>query len=64
MVNFTKRELEVIKLVIGGNNNREMAQKLSISELTVSTHLKHIFEKVGCKNRVQLAVWVINNKII
>jgi DNA-binding NarL/FixJ family response regulator len=48
---ISPRELEVIKLIAGGANNREAAAKLFVSEATVKTHLMHIFEKLGVRDR-------------
>ncbi len=52
---LTKRELDVIQCVIEGLTNREIAEKLIISEFTVETHLKNILTKTGFRNRTQLA---------
>jgi DNA-binding NarL/FixJ family response regulator len=48
---ISPRELEVIKLIAGGANNREAAAKLFVSEATIKTHLMHIFEKLGVRDR-------------
>jgi DNA-binding NarL/FixJ family response regulator len=48
---ISPRELEVIKLIAGGANNREAAAKLFVSEATIKTHLIHIFEKLGVRDR-------------
>ena len=48
---ISARELEVIKLIAGGANNREAATKLFVSEATVKTHLLHVFEKLGVRDR-------------
>jgi DNA-binding CsgD family transcriptional regulator len=52
---LTKRELDVIQCVTEGLTNREIAEKLFISEFTVETHLKNILTKTGFRNRTQLA---------
>ncbi|MEW5873027.1 MAG: response regulator transcription factor [Chloroflexota bacterium] len=49
--NLSPRELEVLVLVAEGFHNREIAQRLSISNATVKTHLLHIFGKLGVKTR-------------
>lgn len=64
MVKFTEREMDVIKLTVKGYNVGEMADMLFITRATVKKHLEHIFAKTNCKNRVQLAVWVLINKVI
>lgn len=48
---LTGREVEVLKMIAGGAGNREAAAKLFISQATVKTHLLHIYEKLGVKDR-------------
>jgi DNA-binding NarL/FixJ family response regulator len=48
---LTAREIEVLKLVVGGRRNREIGTELYISEETVKVHLKHIMEKLGARDR-------------
>ena len=48
---LSKRELEVLRLVAGGATNREAARTLFISETTVKTHLLHLFDKLGVRDR-------------
>ncbi len=50
---LTKRELEILVLVAAGYKDQEIAEKVFVSLHTVKTHLKHIFEKLKAKNRVQ-----------
>ncbi len=50
---LTDREIEVLKEVAGGNRNREIAERLFISEETVKVHIKHIMEKLGASDRTQ-----------
>lgn len=52
------RELEIVELVIQGMGNREIAERLFISENTVKNHLSRIFQKLGVKDRVELALLV------
>lgn len=51
-------ELKVIELIASGYKNREIANKLSISEKTVKAHLTSIFKKLGLQNRYQLQLTV------
>jgi DNA-binding CsgD family transcriptional regulator/PAS domain-containing protein len=53
---LTSREAEIASLVSQGFTNREIAKSLSISQLTVETHMKNIFEKVRVRNRVGLSI--------
>jgi DNA-binding NarL/FixJ family response regulator len=48
---LSKRELEVLRLVAAGTTNREAARTLFISETTVKTHLLHLFDKLGVRDR-------------
>ncbi|GLZ07276.1 DNA-binding response regulator [Actinomadura sp. NBRC 104412] len=48
---LSARELEVLRLVARGTGNREIAAELFISQATVKTHLSHIYEKLGVKDR-------------
>jgi DNA-binding NarL/FixJ family response regulator len=53
---LTTREREVAELVAGGHRYREVARRLSISEHTLKNHLRHIFDKLEIRSRVQLAL--------
>jgi DNA-binding NarL/FixJ family response regulator len=48
---LSKRELEVLRLVASGANNRTIARQLFISEATVKTHLLHLYAKLGVRDR-------------
>jgi DNA-binding NarL/FixJ family response regulator len=48
---LSERELDVLRLIAGGASNREAASQLFISESTVKTHLLHIYEKLGVRDR-------------
>lgn len=50
---LTEREIEVLREVAEGNRNREIAERLFISEETVKVHIKHIMEKLGASDRTQ-----------
>jgi len=54
------RELEVIDLVIGGSTNAEVAIGLGLSERTVESHLRRLFDRYGLLSRVELAVLAID----
>jgi DNA-binding CsgD family transcriptional regulator len=61
MVDLTNREIDVIKLVVDGNTNSEIAEKLCISIHTVKSILENIYLKTDLHNRVQVAVWAFKN---
>jgi DNA-binding NarL/FixJ family response regulator len=59
---LTDRETEVLKLVVKGKTNREIAYELEISEKTVEKHLNNVFEKLNVRSRVEAAVFAVENK--
>ena len=61
---LTKRELEVLKLLAVGMYNKEIAEKLNISERTVKNHVSNIFKKLEVTDRTQAAVFAIRNNLI
>jgi len=61
---LTAREVEVLSHVAGGNRNRDIADKLFISEETVKVHLKRIMDKLGAKDRTQAIVIGVRRGII
>ena len=61
---LTEREVEVLQQVAGGNKNRDIANKLFISEETVKVHIKHIMEKLGAADRTQAVAIGIRRGII
>ena len=50
---ITRRELEILELIGQGMSNREIADKLCVSENTVKTHSSRVFDKLGAKRRTQ-----------
>ena len=54
---LTAREREVVDLIVRGCSNREIAEKLVLSEGTVEVHVKRILSKLGFRSRSQVAVW-------
>ena len=52
-VKLTKREVEVLTLVIEGQSSKEVAEKLYVSKRTVDFHLANIYDKLNVTNRVQ-----------
>jgi DNA-binding NarL/FixJ family response regulator len=60
-IDLTKREKEVLKLIALGKTNDEIADKLSISALTVKTHVSNIYRKINVPNRIQAIFWTTKN---
>lgn len=63
-VEFTARELEVLRELVSGSTYKEIAEDLSISENTLKTHIKSLLRKSGYKSTLQLAVDVVDKKLI
>jgi len=61
---LTEREVEVLREVADGNRNREIAERLFISEETVKVHIKHIMEKLGAADRTQAVAIGVRRGII
>lgn len=59
---LTKREDDVVNLVVDGLSNREVAQKLGLTEHTVSNYLFRIYEKLGISTRVELVLYALRQK--
>lgn len=57
---LSQREREIVGLVAQGYKNKEMAEKMFISEQTVKNHLHNIFDKLGVSDRLELALYAIH----
>lgn len=61
---LTPREVEVLRHVAGGNRNKDIANRLFISEETVKVHVKHVMEKLGASDRTQAIAIAVRRGII
>lgn len=61
---LTRREMEVLKLLSVGLYNKEIGEKLNISERTVKNHISSIFKKIDVADRTQAAVFSIRNSLV
>jgi len=61
---LTEREVQVLGQIAGGNRNRDIADRLFITEETVKVHIKHIMEKLGASDRTQAVAIGIRRGII
>ncbi len=61
---LTKRETDVLRLLAQGQSNKEIAQRLSLVEETVKTHVRHILSKLGVQSRTQAALYAIRIGLI
>ena len=61
---LSQREMEVLKTLVLGLKNKEIADKLFISEPTVKTHINRIFKKLGVKSRTQAVLVALDEKLL
>ncbi len=61
---LTGREMDVLRLVAEGMSNREIAEKLVISEKTVKTHISSLLSKLGLEDRTRLAIYAIKKGLV
>jgi len=61
---LTQREREILCLVVDGASNKEIAQRLHITEGTVKNHLHHILEKLHLENRVQITAFALRKGLV
>src|ERR671922_114971 len=61
---LTDREMEVLKLVAKGHNNRDIAKELYISENTVKNHIRNILEKLHLHSRMEAVVYAVREKLL
>jgi len=63
-IKLTQREIEIVQLSLEGLSNKEIADKLFISERTVVGHKSNLLSKTGCKSTIHLLAYVIKNKLV
>jgi DNA-binding NarL/FixJ family response regulator len=61
---LTRREIEILRAVVAGCTNKEIAERSAITENTVKSHLTHIFNKSGASNRVELALFATHHRLL
>lgn len=59
LADLTRRELEILHLVLAGKTNKAVAVQLCISEKTVEFHLDNIYRKIGVQTRMMAGVWAL-----
>ena len=60
---LTPTELVVVKLVVKGMTNREIAEHLNVAQRTVETHVHNMLAKIDLNNRTELACWAIKSNL-
>lgn len=61
---LSSREIEVLELIVQGLSNKEIADRLYISESTVKGHLRNILDKLHLQNRIQAAVYAVRQGLV
>jgi HD-GYP domain-containing protein (c-di-GMP phosphodiesterase class II) len=61
---LSEREIEVLQLVARGLSNRQMAQRLSLSEKTVGNHIQHIYDKLGVSTRAAATLFAMQHNLL
>jgi len=61
---LSEREMEVLKLLVEGLSNKQIARRLSICPSTVKTHIRHIMDKLGAVDRTNAAVKAVRQSLI
>lgn len=61
---LTRREMDIVSLVVQGCPNKEIAKQLGIAEDTVKRHLTNIFDKVGTSTRLELALFAVDRHLV
>ncbi len=59
LTSLTPREREIDVLVADGRSNRQIAERLFVSERTVETHVSHVLAKLGASTRIDIATWAV-----
>ena len=61
---LTARELEIVRFVATGLRNAEVAERLSITESTVKSHLNNVFQKLAVRDRLELVHYAIKTGLV
>lgn len=60
---LSPREMDVLNLLVRGNSNKEIGAALNLSEITVRNYVSNILDKLGLRNRIELAAYAVQNRI-
>ena len=62
-LDLTKRERDILKLVLAGRTNKAIAAEFGITEKTIEFHLDNLYTKIGVRTRLLAGVWAMNHGI-
>src|SRR5258708_2288364 len=63
LIGLSAREMQILGCLVSGDQNKQIAYELKISDGTVKVHLKAILKKIRVQNRTQAAIWAMNHGI-
>jgi HD-GYP domain-containing protein (c-di-GMP phosphodiesterase class II) len=61
---LSNREIDVVRLIVRGQSNKQIASGLKIAPATVKRHLENVFTKIGSRTRAAIAVWAVENHVL
>jgi DNA-binding NarL/FixJ family response regulator len=61
---MSERELDVLRLIAEGCSNREIGERLFISQHTAANHVRSILQKTGCANRAEAAAYAVHRQLV
>jgi DNA-binding NarL/FixJ family response regulator len=61
---LTDRELDVFKLLVRGYRNEDIAKALTLGESTVKSHVQHLYQKLGLRDRAQAVIYAYENRLV
>jgi len=63
-LNLSPREREVLLLLVEGLSNKQIAERLNISPITVKSHMRHIMDKLDASDRTEAAVKAVRQNLV
>jgi DNA-binding NarL/FixJ family response regulator len=63
-ISLTRREQEILQLLVTGQSNREIGYRLGVQEVTIKAHLRNLFNKLGVSNRTEAVLYLLGQKAL